>query len=89
MIIQRTCSAEAPCPRGGSQVPPSPLGLTVSFAGLLVVAGADDATDDSSEETVETGSESSGPLMPSEFAKTITLFPDFPDKSEAPHHRPK
>jgi hypothetical protein len=46
------------------------------------VAGADDASDDTADEAA--GSES-GPLMPSDFVKTTTLFPDYPDNSEPPN----
>ena len=46
------------------------------------MAGADDASDDTADEAA--GSES-GPLMPSDFVKTTTLFPDYPDNSEPPN----
>lgn len=52
------------------------LAISLLLLGLLVVAGADDASDDTADEAA--GSES-GPLMPSDFVKTTTLFPDYPD----------
>uniref|UniRef100_A0A7S1DQC5 Translocon-associated protein subunit alpha n=2 Tax=Hemiselmis andersenii TaxID=464988 RepID=A0A7S1DQC5_HEMAN len=57
------------------------LVLSLLLLGLLVVAGADDAAEEGGEEAADAGDATeSGPLLPSEFAQTITLFPDFPDK---------
>ena len=49
-------------------------------AAMVAVAGADEA----SEDEVEASGEESGEIGASDHAKTVTLFPDFPDKSACP-----
>jgi len=51
------------------------LGLLLLLAALLAVAGAEEASEDDVEASGE-----SGELGASEHAKTVTLFPDFPDQ---------
>lgn len=60
------------------------LCVLLASAALVALAGADEA----SEDEVEASSEESGEIGASEHAKTVTLFPDFPDKSAFPPHLP-
>ena len=51
----------------------------LSIAALLGFASADEAKDESFSEGAASSDDEV--LAPSEFASTVTVFPDFPDKS--------
>jgi hypothetical protein len=54
------------------------------LAGLLFVAGADErGSEEPAEEPSEGADGDNKPLVASEFAQTVVLFPDFPDRSES------
>lgn len=65
--------------------------LTKVSTGFLVLAGADEGAEEATEDAGEPAGEADGvegPVGPSEFAETITFFPDFPDKSKQQKCRP-